>query len=345
MAAIFAAERGAKVLLLERTRDGGRKILISGGGRCNILPAELDPARFVSDSSARLVRRMLLAWPLAEQRAFFEGPVGIPLALEAESGKLFPVSNRARDVRDGLVALARRRGVQVRFGCAVADLRPASGAWEVLLPEGGPVRASSVVLATGGLSVPTTGSDGAGLEVTRRLGHVVHQTYPALTPLTADPPVHAHLSGVSLPVTIEARIDGKRHQAAGGFLFTHRGYSGPAVLDLSHLAVRSRLRGGPRQALLVRFGNVSETEWGTRLTARSARAVGTLLKDELPARLADQLLLEAKLAPDRQLAQLKREERRRLIELLVRYPLPWTGDEGYRKAATAKCGACGRRSV
>src|SRR5688572_20515738 len=106
VAAAFAAAAGATVTLIERTRDGGRKILISGGGRCNVLPSVAAPERFVTDSLAPSLRAMLRAWPLHEQRAFFEDELGIPLALEEESGKLFPRSNRARDVRDALVTFA-----------------------------------------------------------------------------------------------------------------------------------------------------------------------------------------------------------------------------------------------
>ena len=122
VAAIFAASRGADVVLIERTADGGRKILIRGGGRCNILPSVLAPERFVTGSPAHLMRGMLKAWPLREQRAFFEDDLGIPLALEEESGKLFPKSDRARDVRDGLVSLARARGVRLQFGTSVTGL-------------------------------------------------------------------------------------------------------------------------------------------------------------------------------------------------------------------------------
>src|SRR3954463_6163648 len=110
VAAIFAAGAGAETLLLERTRDGGRKILISGGGRCNILPARVDESRFVTDSSPHTLRNMLRSWPLAEQIAFFERELGLTLVEETETGKLFPASNRARDVRDGLLSLAARRG-------------------------------------------------------------------------------------------------------------------------------------------------------------------------------------------------------------------------------------------
>ena len=96
MAAIFAASAGAETLLLERTPDGGRKILISGGGRCNILPARVDEARFVTDSSPHTLRNMLRSWPLVEQIEFFERELGLPLVEEEDSGKLFPASQRAR---------------------------------------------------------------------------------------------------------------------------------------------------------------------------------------------------------------------------------------------------------
>ena len=119
MAAIFAASAGARTVLLERTRDGGRKILISGGGRCNVLPARVDLSRFVTDSPAHLLRRMVRAWPLAEQIAFFETELGLSLVEETESAKLFPASHRARDVRDGLLALARARGAAVETGTLV----------------------------------------------------------------------------------------------------------------------------------------------------------------------------------------------------------------------------------
>src|SRR5829696_6279674 len=104
MAAIFAAPAGADTLLLERTRDGGRKILISGGGRCNILPARVDERRFVTDSSPNTLRKILRSWPLSEQVTFFERELRLRLIEEEASGKLFPASNRARDVRDGLLA-------------------------------------------------------------------------------------------------------------------------------------------------------------------------------------------------------------------------------------------------
>ena len=240
MAAIFAAERSS-VIVIERTSDGGRKILISGGGRCNMLPSALEP----TDSPAHLLRGMLRAWPLAAQREFFEHEVGLPLTLEEKTAKLFPVSNRAKDVRDGLIRLARRRGVQFQYDTSLTGLTSTSDGWHVETTRG-EIDADGVVLATSGLSVPATGSDGTGLNLAAQLGHVVHETYPALTPLLAESAAHASLSGVSLEVRLCAKWRGKTAEASGGFLFTHRGYSGPSVLDLSHISVRSRMSKGDR---------------------------------------------------------------------------------------------------
>lgn len=334
LAAIFAAGSGRRVVLLESTKDGGRKILISGGGRCNILPSEIDATRFVTASSPNSLRGILRSWPLEAQKRFFEDEAGVSLTTEDETGKVFPVSNSARSVRDALFALARRRGVEPRFSSRVTGLVPSlrgstGKAFTVRLGPDGSIDASAVVLATGGLSVPATGSDGAGIAMARLLGHTVHETYPALTPLVATPHPHGGLSGVSLRVRIEAPGTGR--VAHGGFLFTHRGYSGPALLDLSHIAVRSRLSGRGRQELLVQWTDLGFEAMDTILRTGKGFA-SSLLRRHLPDRLADTLLTEARIPPERRLQELPRKERIRLVGLLTRYPLPWTSDEGYRTA-------------
>lgn len=335
LAAIFAASHGAETLLVERTKDGGRKILISGGGRCNILPARVDESRFVTDSSPHAVRRIIRSWPLQEQIAFFEHDIGLPLVEEAESAKLFPMSQRARDVRDKLFAYARSKGVTIVTNTLVTAVRPAGKQWMVERRNGEPLEADAVVLAAGGLSVPDTGSDGRGLEIARELGHAVNQTYAALTPLVDENPSRQHfanLSGISLPVTITARSDERQARATGGFLFTHQGYSGPSVLDVSHVAVRSLADGGEPAHITVQWTPLREKEWEEALRARGTRTVGAAVGAELPQRLAETLISAAGTEPSRLLAQLARPERLRLIETLVRSPLPWTGDEGYKKA-------------
>jgi predicted Rossmann fold flavoprotein len=202
----------------------------------------------------------------------------------------------------------------------------------VLAERAEPIEVDAVVVATGGLSVPRTGSDGTGLAILRRLGHVVHPTYAALTPITDDGGAFAALAGISLPVTVTAQSHARRATASGGFLFTHHGYSGPSVLDVSHVLTRADgvEREGAR--LQVQWSPLDERGWTAALRAEGTRTVGGAVRRELPERLADALLAASGVAPATSLAQLRREDRERLVETLTRGELPWSGDEGYRKA-------------
>ena len=325
VAAAFSAASGAKTILVERTKDGGRKVLISGGGRCNVLPSVLAPERFVTDSPTHLLRAMLRAWPLHEQRAFFEHDLNIPLALEEESGKLFPRSNRAKDVRDGLVEFARSKGVEIRFDTVVNDVTRSDSGFAIETSRG-IVNCDRVILATGGLSVPATGSDGIGLNIARRFGHDMIDTYPALTPLLAKDDLHSSLSGVSLNVRLRARVGSNTTESSGGFLFTHRGYSGPSVLDVSHLTER-----GNQPVIRAQWSTMRAADWESQLEAHSASILAILSKF-IPGRLAEQLMREANIPGDRRTSSLKRSERLALIDALTSYPLPWSGNEGYKKA-------------
>ncbi len=329
LAALTAARRGVDVVLVESTKDGGRKILISGGGRCNILPSVAQPERYVTASSPNTLRKMLRSWPLSEQRAFFEAELGMRLVLEEDTGKLFPESNRAADVRDGLMARVREAGARAWFGARVTGVEPENDAWVVRL-EGAPaVTARAVVVAAGGLSVPKTGSDGAGLRIAEALGHVVSPTYPALTPLLAAPHPHGELAGVATDVRITSRHAKPAYDGAGALLVTHTGWSGPAVLDASHVATTSTP--DARHELVVNWlqsdpGPLDEALQSGRGTVRSALGPG------LPRRLADVLVTEAGVDPATPLSGLRRADRRAVVETLTSYRLPWTGDAGYQKA-------------
>lgn len=326
IAAGFAAAQGSRVTLIERTKDGGRKILISGGGRCNVLPSVLAPDRFVTESAPHLLRAMLRAWPLHEQRAFFEHELQIPLALEEESGKLFPRSNRARDVRDALLAFAGRHGVEMQFNVTVHTVARAAAGFSIDTSSGA-IACARVVLATGGLSVPATGSDGSGLRIARELGHDLVDTYPALTPLLASGDRHAPLAGLSLDVRLRARERGRAIETRGGFLFTHRGYSGPSVLDISHLTARNET-----PIIRAQWAPLSADQWNQLLTQPTDTTIATALSRQIPARLGEQLIIERGIPLDRRTSSLKRSERIAIVDALTAYPLPWTGNEGYKKA-------------
>ena len=324
VAAAWSARSGAETTLIERTADGGRKILISGGGRCNVLPSALAPDRFVTDSPPYLLRAMLRAWPLHEQRAFFEHDLQVPLVLEPDSGKLFPASDRAKDVRDALVAHAKTAGVRLQFDTRVTDIIQTASGFTVVTSADA-IECQRLILSTGGLSVPATGSDGSGLDMVRRLGHRMIDPYPALTPLLGDGS-HESLAGVSLPVRLRARVDQKTLETEGGFLFTHRGYSGPAVLDLSHLTSR-----GERPVIRAQWSPLTQQQWAREFEAPSA-SVATLLARHIPARLSERLMTETGVPADRRTSALKRAERLALVEALTAYVVPWTGNEGYKKA-------------
>ena len=340
MAAVFAGRSGARVTVLESTRQGGKKIVVSGGGRCNVLPSVADDRLFVTASSRRLLARILDSWPLPQQRVFFEDDLGVPLALEPETGKLFPASNRATDVRGALVDAAHRAGADLRFSTPVASVEPTPPAsvdagghpWTVTTRDGATLLARSVVVATGGLSVPKTGSDGFGFRLAEGLGHRVEAVYPALAPLTAEPAPHADLAGVAVAdAQVRVPLSKGAFETSGGFLFTHRGYSGPSVLNVSHLTALGAAS-GDRPEVRVSWLDRDADAWASDLTAPGPGLVATALRQDLPARLADRLLADADVPADRNRADLRRDERRRLLDALTAYPLPWTGDEGYKKA-------------
>jgi len=331
MAALWAAGGPRPVLLLEGGERPGKKILISGGGRCNILPSHADPGDFVTDGSLHTLAKLLRAWPLDGVRRFFEEDLALFLREEEETGKLFPASNRAGEVLDALLAAVSRRGATVRLGARVVGLRREGDTWLVHLASGEPVVARRVVLATGGLSVPATGSDGVGLRITEALGHSILPTYPALVPLTGSLPAHSSLAGVSLPATLTTPLQGgkRNYVSRGGLLFTHRGYSGPAILNISHLAVRGAMLGSP-PPIWVRWTDLGAVAWDALLRSK-AGPILPLLRSLLPQRLAEQLLAEAGLTGAVG-SQLRREDRAHLVEFLTHYTLPWAGHEGYRTA-------------
>lgn len=317
------------VVVLEAAREPGRKILVSGGGHCNVLPAREARARFVSSSPRRLVDRFLDRFPLSAQRTFFEELLGGPLREEAESAKLYPPSNRARDVRDALVAHARAAGAEVRSSMPVREIsRREDGGFDVRL-DADSIAAYRVVLATGGRSVLAGGADAAGFDWAAAFGHEMRSLCPALVPLTGSSPAHAALSGVSLEATVTAASGDESATTRGGFLFTHKGWSGPAVLDVSHVASRALAEGRPF-AVTVSFGRSAE-EWEAALRSGSGSVLG-VLRRALPDRLAALVLAQAGVAGVEPLHRLTREARREVVRALTALPLPVEGTEGYRTA-------------
>ncbi len=329
LAATFAARCGVRTLILETRPRPGAKIRVSGGGRCNVLPSVAGPEDFRTGGSSRLVRNLLGTWPLPDVHAHFQSHLRVPLKTEV-TGKVFPVSDRSKDVVDALLADLARSGAVLRGDARVKAMRRANDRYRIVLATGEELAADRVILATGGRSLPKTGSDGAGYGFARALGHTVRALFPALVPLTTPEADWTSLAGLSLPVELRARRAGRDVDVRrGDFLFTHRGFSGPAVLDVSASFTDPEQ---PADELRVRWGDPDRPTWDETLGRGGPKSVGGALRERLPARLADVLLRRAGTAADRPLGQLRREARRRLADELDSGTLVVSGSEGYRTA-------------
>ena len=336
--AIFAARRGAQgpVLVFDGARKPGAKILVSGGSRCNVTNAVVTERDF-RGSPPHLVKRVLRAFGVSETVAFFRD-IGVALH-EEEHGKLFPDANRSAVVLQALLDEAARRGVAVRAGERVRAVERPDRAF-VVRTDREALRAERVVLATGGLSLPKTGSDGLGLRMAEALGHSVVPTTPALVPLVLSGSFHEPLSGIAHEVELSVRADGRViEKRRGSLLWTHFGVSGPVVRDVSRNWLRARLEGrAPTlEASLLpgrEFATVEEEV--VRLSSSSPLiTVPRTLSRWLPAAVAEAVATEAELG-DTPLGRVRREERRALVRGLVARVLPVVDSRGYAFAeATA----------
>jgi len=332
-AAIYAASSGSRVLVLERTDKAGKKILMSGGTRCNVLPVVMSLSDYHTDSSPNLLRRIFKSWSVAACKDWFQHDLGLPLACEADTNKWFPVSNQARDVRDVLVNKLISTGAQILYNKHVTALKKDEQTqnWFISTEDGLKYSTHAVIWASGGLSVPTIGTDGSGHRVLKETGISITPTYPALTPLTGPHPGTDNLAGISLNVKLTAAANASSRE---GFLFTHKGFSGPAVLDASHHVTRyvqqENTTASQKPELSVNWSGDSEQVWITRF-ATGKGTVRSVIRDYLPNRLTDALLSDEPIA-DKRAAECSRTDRTRLIQKLTRFTLPWTGHEGYRKA-------------
>ena len=332
--AIFArrSSRARSVALLEGARKPGAKILVSGGGRCNVTNAAVTAADFWG-GRASIVRQILRAFPAAATVAFFRD-LGVPLHEEAD-GKLFPDSNRARDVLDALLRAAGDAGVTLLFDHRVQAVARSAEGFRIVTGRG-ELGARAVVLATGGRSLPKTGSDGAGYTMAERFGHSMVPATPGLAPLVSSGE-HAGLSGVSHEVELTVWVNrAAERRLRGAILWTHFGVSGPAALNASRHWARARLE-GKTVAITVNFCPGHPFD---RLDARLTRfakdrpkaSVQTALSTMVPASMAAVLLDNLSIALDLTFAHLSRENRRRLAHALTEWPLPVTDTRGYNFA-------------
>ncbi|HEX7140255.1 MAG TPA: NAD(P)/FAD-dependent oxidoreductase [Vicinamibacterales bacterium] len=328
-----------RVLLLEGAKKPGAKILVSGGSRCNVTNRTVDERDFWGGRGT-IVRNVLRAFTATDAIDWFRD-LGVALH-EEPGGKMFPDSNQSREVLDALLREASTRGVTLLASHRVVDLRRSDVGFTVDTAHGA-FSAPAVVIATGGRSLPKTGSDGAAYEIVRRLGHTIVPTTAALAPLVLDDreSIHREVTGVSQDVRLDVWIDGViRTRLEGSLLWTHIGASGPVAMNASRHWLRAELEGQAVSITLSFCAGATFEEIDARLlrlAQESPRMTAqSMLCRFVPASVAAAMLGRLSIGSTAPVAHLARDERRRLTHALVEWPLPVVATRGYNFAeATA----------
>jgi len=336
MAAIHSAERGRRVLLLEKSKKPGVKILMSGGTRCNITH-DCDHRGIIQafGTNGKFLHSPLAAFGVRDTLAFFHAE-GVQTKVE-DTGKIFPVSDRAIDVLNALLARLHRAGVKPSLAEAATHVEA--------IPEGGfrvataqrNITCEHLLITTGGLSYPGCGTTGDGYNFAKQFGHTITATSPALVPVTVNADWTKELQGVTMPdISLKVIENAKPISSRrGSLLFAHFGLSGPAPLDVSR-AISSHAV--PKSLLLqVDFiPTIHEQEFdlfvSTETHARGKQLLAGILSEKLPRRVCDVLIQQAGLAVDRRAAALSKPDRYQLVSAIKRMQMPLRGTLGFEKA-------------
>ncbi|MEZ4864124.1 MAG: aminoacetone oxidase family FAD-binding enzyme [Caldilineaceae bacterium] len=334
MAAIWAgrAHPQRTIVVLDGARKLGAKILVAGGGRCNVTHAVVDAAAYAG-SSRNAIKKVLRRFDVTETVAFFQ-ELGVALKRE-ESGKLFPVTDQAQSVLTALLSAVQHEHVALLHPYRVESVNRdkdtfiLSGAW-------GTLAAQHVILATGGRALPKSGSDGHGYHLAHKLGHTLTtRIFPALVPLTL-PKDHflCALSGVSTTATLEVRASNDKQLASftDSTLCTHFGLSGPAALDISRYWIDAQLDDPDATLVINWWSDATAAELEAALLTLGKQSPLSLLRTRLPERLARALCDVAQIAPGAPAHSLMREQRKRLVRTVTAMVAPVTGNRGYTYA-------------
>ena len=336
MAAIWAGRSGGgRIIVLDSGKHLGAKILVAGGGRCNVTHDVVVPEAFAG-STHNAIRKVLRRFDVPQTTEFFR-ELGVELKRE-ETGKLFPTTDKARTVLNALLGAARAAGVTIKNPWWVKSITKQDDGFEVIGADE-TIRARRVVLATGGKSLPKSGSDGHGYSIAKSLGHsITPRVFASLVPLTL-PSTHflCGLSGVSAVVTLQVCAGNcKRLRVfTESMLCTHFGLSGPAVLDISRYFIDARADDPDAQLIINWLPNLSLESADAALIELSQRRISParwLREQGLPDRLAKALCEHSGIDSSAPLRNLARKTRRGFAQTLTELPVPVTGDRGFNHA-------------
>ncbi len=341
-ASIFSAEaamksdRSQRIVLLDGAKTIGAKILVSGGGRCNVTHEVVTPTDFFGNR--HIIKNVLAAFSV-EQAVQWFASLGVELKRE-ETGKLFPVTDKARTVLYALIERCCELGVEIQPDHHVDNIEPVTDHNHGFLihHSQGVLQASKVILATGGRSIPKSGSDGFGYSLARRLGHHVTATVPALVPLILkDTMFHKQLSGLSQEVEMTTIVKSRKVDSrTGSLLWTHFGISGPVVMDASRFWTLGHEQGDTVEVygnfLIGQTQEQAKSWFIAQATDNPRRSLLKTLAQQLPEGFVEALCFHVECDPKTAVAQLPRKNRDRLLAALTKFPFPIEQDRGWNYA-------------
>lgn len=331
MTAIASVRAGSRVLLLDGREKVGAKILMSGGTRCNVTNEAIEESDYESES-IKLARNILRGFTSYEAIEFFEG-LGVTFVLE-EGGKYFPSTHSGKTILEALLKAIETENVLLKTGCKVSKV---SFADKVFFVEGDgfSFKGKTVVLTTGGLSFPQTGSDGTGYSIAGAFGHTLIPTTASLTPLTTDNVLLKSLTGIAVQSKLTLLSDDKPFRVyEGPLLFTHFGFSGPAVLNISRHWLR--LKDAHQVKITVDFLPRLKTDQLDALLripkGQVKKSIKNYLAEMLPEGFVSVILECAGVEDKKTLSVLTKEDRKIIVQHFKSFDLPVSGAVGYSKA-------------
>ncbi len=337
MAAIRAGESGARVLLVEKNHRPGVKLLITGGGRCN-LTNNLTDAKLLASRFGPKGKFLISAFNkfgASEVIDFFESR-GLRLKTE-KNNQVFPQSDKAADVLKVLLDEVKRKEVEIRLNAEVKEIIAKNGKIEkIILVDGEEIKAQNYIMSTGGKSYPSTGSSGSGYEWLRQLGHTILPLRPALTPILVKEKFIRELQGLSLNNAGISLWNSNKKLASviGDIIFTSSGLSGPAVLDLSRFVGTESVSG-----LIVEldfFPEIDAAQFDKKLQSILVKNGKKLFSNSLagliPSRLTPVILKLLSINADRQSSAITKTERMALIKIFMHFKLTFKALEDFDKA-------------
>ena len=342
MASVLAARRGQNVHVYERNEKLGKKLYITGKGRCNLTNAcEMEELLASVKSNPKFLYSSFYGFTNQDVMGFFEKE-GLKLKVE-RGNRVFPLSDRSGDVLDTLRRAMKQAGVEVHLNCRVKEISKEADGFAVELADGRTEKADAVIVATGGLSYESTGSSGDGYLFAEKMGLRVTETVPSLVPFNMKESFIKELQGLALKNISIRILDGKKvlYEDFGEMLFTHFGVSGPVILSASSVCARKICQKELRLLLDLKPA-LSKEQLEARILREfeqgKNRQFKNLLSAFFPAKMIPVIPLICQISADKRVNEITREERGQFLHCMKELELTITGLRGYHEAVITKGG-------